>query len=584
MEEDLLAKLVARMRAIGTDTQHVEVKTAVGGMPTTIAETVSAFANGSGGTIILGLSEKDGFAPAAGFKARSMFDSLSTICADKLNPPVHANISIYPFEGAEVVVADIPETAPSRKPCYIVSRGMYSGSFIRIGDGDRSLTEYEIDRFMEERIQPRHDLELVEKSSLEDLDKDLVKAVLASQRSMHPRMFGKLSDEEALAALNIATKDSLGETRLTLAGLVALGTYPQHYFPCLTIDFACYSTLTKASKTGRKFIDSQTFIGPISYMLLDAVRAVRRNTSREGVLVGALRCDVPDYPEEAVREAICNALMHRDYSYLGRGSAVQVDLYPDRLEVLSPGGLYGSVTLENLGEVGESSHRNQCLAKLLESVPYEEGGSVAENRGMGLNLIKAELEECGMPAPIIISTPSRFRIIMYRRGMSPDQPASLNGQTTAGAAIGLSSLPDQRSVSLSEEGEPTLRQKAVQKLLSTESEERAAREEAIRKAAESGRAATPEELILATANAGAHLSQVKQETHPQLSNAQQQIYYALVNLEQAKTGEVMEATGYSRVTVVKGLKKLTELGLVEVDNRGDSKNSPQRCYRLPNAG
>lgn len=74
------------------------------------------------------------------------------------------------------------------------------------------------------------------------------------------------------------------------------------------------------------------------------------------------------------------------------------------------------------------------------------------------------------------------------------------------------------------------------------------------------------------------------EAVTELTDSQQQIYYALVNLEQAKTGEVMEATGYSRVTVVKGLKKLTELGLVEVENRGDSKNSPQRCYRLPNAG
>ena len=97
----------------------------VGGkLPASIIESVSAFANVSGGTVVLGLSEKEGFEPPEGFDAHRMLDALAGVCADKLTPPVRADIRIAAFEGASVLVADVPETAPSSKPCYITERGM----------------------------------------------------------------------------------------------------------------------------------------------------------------------------------------------------------------------------------------------------------------------------------------------------------------------------------------------------------------------------------------------------------------------------------------------------------------------------
>ena len=106
---------------------------------------------------------------------------------------------------------------------------------------------------------------------------------------------------------------------------------------------------------------------------------------------GARRVDAPDYPPAAVRKAICNALMHRDYSELARGTQVQVNLYDNRLEFLSPGGLYGTVTTVTVGTTGYSSTRNQHLADIMESAPYE-NGFVAENRGTGFKLMRQELE------------------------------------------------------------------------------------------------------------------------------------------------------------------------------------------------
>lgn len=98
-----------------------------------------------------------------------------------------------------------------------------------------------------------------------------------------------------------------------------------------------------------------------------------------GVVKDAYRSDLPDYPPVAVREAVTNALMHRDYSPQARGAGVQVNMYADRLEITNPGGLFGPVTVESLSNgTAVAGSRNQVLSRLLESVPYPGGGYVAE--------------------------------------------------------------------------------------------------------------------------------------------------------------------------------------------------------------
>lgn len=122
--------------------------------------------------------------------------------------------------------------------------------------------------------------------------------------------------------------------------------------------FAAYPGTDKAAGMGKqRFLDNESLVGPIPVLVADAVRAVRRNMRVGGVIEGVFRKDLPDYPPEAVREAVANALMHRDYSPQARGTQVQVNLYVDRLEVLNPGGLYGTVTVDRLGTAGMSSAR-----------------------------------------------------------------------------------------------------------------------------------------------------------------------------------------------------------------------------------
>ena len=95
---------------------------------------------------------------------------------------MRASIEILDFEQAKVVVATVEEMAPRDKPCYVTDRGTYKGSYIRAFDGDRKLSAYEIDRLIEDKSQPRFDAEVVPEASIEDLDKDLLSAVIARQK------------------------------------------------------------------------------------------------------------------------------------------------------------------------------------------------------------------------------------------------------------------------------------------------------------------------------------------------------------------------------------------------------------------
>ena len=430
---DSLQKLVDYLMLVGRDTAQVEVKESVGKLSRSIMQTLSAFANGSGGIIILGLSEKDGFQPAKGFDAQRAADALSDMCSNKLTPALRPLIEIVPINGGNVVVAEIDEIAPHDKPCYVTERGMYKGGFIRVADSDRRLTYYEIDRLLEERTQPRHDFELVREAGMLHLDQNLVGAFLSRQREIHPRVFGTLNDEDALRSLKVIAVDENGNDHPTLAGLLALGSFPQEFYPRLTVYFTSYMGTEKVTDGRIKYLDALSAVGSVPQVMESVLHAIRKNMKSQGVLEGLYRNEVPEYPEGALREALCNAVMHRDYSPIARGTQVFVDMYADRIEFINPGGLYGGVTVDTLDEPGVSSTRNQQLSRLLEMTPYPEGGYVAENRGTGFRLIQEQLRVAGLPPAEVYDSITTFRLVFHNKNVN-----SMTGNE----------IPDGRSGSL----------------------------------------------------------------------------------------------------------------------------------------
>lgn len=418
--------LVSALRSVGADLHSVEVKTAVGGLPSAVAETVSAFANGNGGILILGLDENAGFTAAAGFDAAKIRDALAGACEDRMNPPLRVPIEIEEFEGAQVVRADVPELDPVAKPCFVEARGAYQGSFIRGDDGDRQLTHYEVTQLLANRTQPTFDLEVVEGATLDDLDDALVGGLLALNRHRSPQAFGDLGDVDALVRLGAALRRKGDQPRPTVAGLICLGEYPQQFFPQLFVSFVSLPGLRMGQRSpdGARFLDNQTITGPIPTMVADTVAAMIRNMRCAAVIRGIGREDRYDYPLDVVQELVVNALLHRDYSSQACGAQVQVELYADRLVIKNPGGLYGGVSVDMLGsDDSVMALRNRALAGLLADLPLPHSGrgTLCESRGSGLPHVMESLRQAGMSPPAFDAAPGRVKVTVPQQALlSPD--------------------------------------------------------------------------------------------------------------------------------------------------------------------
>lgn len=397
-------ELVNTLRAHASEDMRVEVKAASGGLPSSARETISAFANTHGGTIILGLHDVT-FAPVE-IDALRLRDGLAGIAADDFTPPVRGEVSIELVDGNHrVVVMQVPELSPDQKPCYVTNRSRYGGSYIRVEEGDRRLTAYEIDRLLENRTQPVHDQEIVLDATLDDLDPDLLTSLLTRVRSRGARAFADLDDTECLRRLNVIRMVDQ-RPHPTLAGLLACGHYPQQFFPQLGVTLVVVPTTTLGDPgaLGERFTDNRMVEGPLADIVAETTAVLTRHMSRASVVLGTGRTDRLEYPAEVIRELLVNALMHRDYSPGARGTGVQVELYPDRLVVRNPGGFYGPVDPEAFGEPDISSSRNAVLARLLSDLPGRDGQLLAENRGSGIPTVLRTLGRAGMMPPTFRGT------------------------------------------------------------------------------------------------------------------------------------------------------------------------------------
>lgn len=401
MTTDELLELIESLRALATDSLHVEAKRAEHALPGRLWETLSAFSNTpGGGVLILGLDETSGFTTVGVKNPKKIQQDLASLCGE-MEPPLRPAIELHRIEGKTLVVAEVPEIEIGQKPCYYRGAGLTNGAFIRVADGDRRLNPYEVQVMLASRGQPREDETPVAEATAGDLDPDLVAGLLARVRRAEESVFRRLTDDEALRTLKVLVRQE-DLSVPSLAGLLALGRHPQQFFPALGVTFVVYPTprVGEPGPGGERFLDNRRLEGPIPGLIRPALDGLYRNMKRRTVVRGLFREDLWEYPETAFREALVNALGHRDLSPMARGTPVQIQMFPDRLVITNPGGLYGPVTVERLGEEGISSTRNQVLMKILEDVTVAgEGRGICENRGSGIGAMLAALRQAGMSPP-----------------------------------------------------------------------------------------------------------------------------------------------------------------------------------------
>lgn len=418
VQEQDLVPIVARLREQHTDDEYVEVKACAQEITKKLWESVSSFANTDGGLILLGLDEGDNFRPVKRFAIDKVLDQFVTGIGDGdpngariANPPSY-HVHRFSFEESPVLAVEIEELEADKKPCYIAGRGVVGGSYKRVDDKDVKLSPAEVYSLTNYLTPSRADRRVIESATVSDLSPELVNDLIENQKDSRA-LRGTTTIEQKIARLSIIN----GDGSVSLAGLLACGSYPQQFFPKLVIDVAVHPGLRKSDPTSdARFLDREICEGPIGEVIETAYRAITRNLRTYSVVRGAGRTDSLEIPGEVIREALANAVVHREYGEYFEGQAVSVDIYPDRIEIINPGGLWGGKTKENIGD-GTSACRNASLMRLMSMMPLPGGeGIPVEGNGSGVPLMRSAMASRALAEPEFDPQIDHFRVVLGRGG------------------------------------------------------------------------------------------------------------------------------------------------------------------------
>lgn len=406
MQQEELKELIKSVKQLKTEWQTLELKSTASGFPK-IFDTLSSFSNqDSGGTIIFGMKDKPDYGIVGVYDADDVQKKLMECCL-QMSPPIRAVTTICEIENKTIVAAEIPGVELSLRPVFYTGAGITKGSFIRVGDGDRHMTPYEIYSYESFKKQIREDLRIVPDVKIKLFDQNKLELYIKSAKDERKNLADNVSDEEILELMGI-----LKDGNPTLSGVLIFSKYPQTYFPqfCITAVVIPGTEIGETGSDGERFIDNKRITGSIPDMLEDAVDFVRLN-SRTKTIIGedGQRYDKQEYPMKAVREAILNALVHRDYSIYTEGTPISIEMYRDRIEIKNPGGVYGYFSLDDLGKTRPET-RNPTLANILELL------KITENRYSGIPTMRAEAKKAGIPEPEFLQRNGEF-IVIFRNNI-----------------------------------------------------------------------------------------------------------------------------------------------------------------------
>ncbi|MGD9093442.1 MAG: ATP-binding protein [Anaerolineales bacterium] len=348
-----------------------------------LATTLVGMANSRGGNLIIGISPRSGAIQGVTDidRGRDQIFQAALSCDPPLVLPLP---QVIEFQSERLLVVCIPPGLPQ---VYSLE-GRYFG---RQGTQTNPLTGRSLRSLLMERGAIQFEDQVPAQATFDDLEPSKIEEYLRVTL-----LLGGSAQEVLLRRGCIKELD--GQLRPTYAGLLLFGRQPQQWVPSASILAARFTGVTITDQYIKQDIG-----GTIPDQLRKAEIFGRENIRSVVRLVGLAHEETPEYPPEAVRELLVNAVAHRDYNL--RGDNIHLNIFADRIEIHSPGGLPGPVTLENLLEVRFS--RNAVMAQVLSDLGY------IERLGYGLNRVVEEMRQNGLPPPSFEDTPGTFKATLY---------------------------------------------------------------------------------------------------------------------------------------------------------------------------
>ena len=391
---------------IGEATEYDKKQALEERRPKSWCKSVSAFANGIGGKLVWGIADDDMLVGLADAKGDA--EKISEAIKAHIDPTPDFNLSFAKCEDKEFVVLDV---MPGKQtPYYYIGDGQMQ-TFVRVGNESVVASTSKHKELVLKGSNMSYD-SLGSRWRFEDM-------AFSKLKSVHYKRLQRSFEDNEFVSWGIIDENG----KLTNAGALLADESPvrQSRIFCTR-----WNGLDMTSGLGEA-IDDVELEGCVIGQLQDAVSFVRNKSRKKWWKENDYREELPDYPERAVTEAIANAIIHRDYMQMG--SEIHIDMYDDRLEIYSPGGMMDGSLIQQLNPLSvPSKRRNPLLADFFSRL------GLMERRGSGMkkiiNTYKRYEQLSGCHAPEFTSNASEFHVTLWNLNYD----GSDNNTTTAKAS------------------------------------------------------------------------------------------------------------------------------------------------------
>ncbi|MGL5122589.1 MAG: RNA-binding domain-containing protein [Fusobacteriaceae bacterium] len=349
-----------------------------------IIRTIVAFSNTAGGKIFIGVNDKR---EIIGLEDKDIFelqDRIVSLIYETCYPNILPEIYIKNIDGKIILVIEIYRG--STKPYFIKNEGIENGVYLRIGATNRKASLENIQELKRQNLGLCYDEEIDYTVDFKDIDISVLENKFKN--------IGKSFNISKMKGLKLVKEES-GKIYPTRALSIILGLHDHVETQCANFK----------GNTPEIFIDKKEFSGNLFEQLNEIEKFIKNNLFLRGEIKGLQRTDTYELPLESIREAIINAIIHRDYS--NRGRNLKVAIFEDVLEILSPGGLPYSITLDE-AFTGRSEARNKSITRIFRELGY------VEQWGTGLIKIKKQCLALNLKEPLISERGDFFSVIFYR--------------------------------------------------------------------------------------------------------------------------------------------------------------------------
>ena len=356
--------------------------------PRSWLKSVSAFANGIGGALIFGVSDDETFVGL--MDARAASEKISEAIKIKMDPIPQVIMENYTEAGKDFIILKV---LPGQEtPYYYVADGNRI-AYVRVGNESIPADATALKRLVLRGTNMTYD-SVVSSYMLQDFSFTKLRSVYRM------RTGAELTDSDFIS---FELADESG--KLTNAGALLADESPMRHSRLFC---TCWYGLDKASGI-MDALDDKEYSGSLVSLLQNGTEFVKNNTKKRWKKTGTGRVEMPEYPEQAVHEALVNALIHRDYMEIG--SEVHIDIFDDRMEIYSPGGMFDGSIVQNLDtDYVASKRRNPVIADIFSRMHF------MERRGSGFKKIKADYRRAvnyrKEVEPLFRSTPTSFFVTL----------------------------------------------------------------------------------------------------------------------------------------------------------------------------